>query len=78
MKRLALSKLIKWKDNSRRKPLVVWGARQVGKTYLIKEIFAKEFYKDNYVYDVNSKILTIPLYEVFLLASDLSNGEFDW
>lgn len=50
MKRLALSKLVKWKDNSRRKPLVVWGARQVGKTYLIKEIFAKEFYKDNYVY----------------------------
>lgn len=50
MKRLALSKLIRWKENSRRKPLIVWGARQVGKTYLIKEIFAKEFYKDNYVY----------------------------
>ena len=50
MKRLALSKLIKWKDNPRRKPLVIWGARQVGKTYLIKEMFAKEFYKDNYVY----------------------------
>ena len=50
MKRLALSKLIKWKDNPRRKPFVIWGARQVGKTYLIKEMFAKEFYKDNYVY----------------------------
>lgn len=43
MKRLALSKLIKWKDNPRRKLLVIWGARQVGKTYLIKEMFAKEF-----------------------------------
>ena len=50
MKRLALSKLIKWKDNPRRKLLVIWGARQVGKTYLIKEMFAKEFYKNNYVY----------------------------
>ena len=50
MYRLALNKLIKWKDNPRRKPLIVWGARQVGKKYLIKEMFAKDFYKDNYVY----------------------------
>jgi predicted AAA+ superfamily ATPase len=33
--------------------------------------------KNNYGYDANSKLLTIPLYEVFLLASDLSNGEFE-
>lgn len=50
MYRLALNKLIKWKDNPRRKPLIVWGARQVGKTYLIKEMFANDFYKGNYVY----------------------------
>ena len=40
---LALSYLIKLKVNPRRKLLVIWGARQVGKTYLIKEMFAKEF-----------------------------------
>lgn len=45
MKRLALTSLIKWKDNHKRKPLIVWGARQVGKTYLIKEMFAKNFIK---------------------------------
>lgn len=50
MKRLALTSLIKWKDNHKRKPLIVWGARQVGKTYLIKEMFAKKFYKNDYVY----------------------------
>lgn len=30
--------------------LIVWGARQVGKTYLIKNIFAETYYRNNYVY----------------------------
>ena len=50
MKRNALQELLKWKDNERRKPLIVWGARQVGKTYLVRDIFAETCYKDNYVY----------------------------
>lgn len=50
MKRKALNDLIRWNDNPRRKPLIIWGARQVGKTYLIKQLFAEEFYKDNYIY----------------------------
>lgn len=50
MKRLALGKLISWNNDKRRKPLIVWGARQVGKTYLIKNIFAEKYYKDNYIY----------------------------
>ena len=50
MKRNALQELLKWKDNDRRKPLIVWGARQVGKTYLVRDIFAETCYKDNYVY----------------------------
>lgn len=35
MKRLIESKLLEWKNSSRRKPLIVRGARQVGKTYTI-------------------------------------------
>ena len=50
MERKALEKLLKWLNNSRRKPLIVWGARQVGKTYLIKNIFAERYFKNNYVY----------------------------
>ena len=50
MERKALQKLVEWKDNKRKKPLIVWGARQVGKTYLIKDIFAEIYYKDNYIY----------------------------
>ena len=50
MERIALRKMIDWNDSKRKKPLIVWGARQVGKTYLVKEIFAETYYKDNYIY----------------------------
>lgn len=43
MKRYALNELYKWKANKDRKPLIMLGARQVGKTWLMQE-FAKEAY----------------------------------
>lgn len=46
MQRTKLQDLREWVANPRRKPLVVWGARQVGKTYLVKELFAKESFAD--------------------------------
>ena len=49
MERAKLQELKKWYANKRRKPLVIWGARQVGKTYLVKDLFAKKEFKD-YVY----------------------------
>lgn len=48
MKRNAISKLIRWKNSAERKPMVLKGARQVGKTWLMKE-FGKNFY-DNFAY----------------------------
>ncbi len=50
MERFATQKLIDWNINKRKKPLIVWGARQVGKTFLVKNIFAETFYKDRYIY----------------------------
>ena len=44
MYRSAIEKLKKWKDSYFRKPLIIEGARQVGKTWLMKE-FGKECYK---------------------------------
>lgn len=44
MKRNAIKELYEWKENNGRKPLVIFGARQVGKTWLMKE-FGKEAYK---------------------------------
>ena len=50
MKRKYLTNLINWYNNPKRKPLIIWGARQVGKTYLVKYLFAKEYIKTNYIY----------------------------
>ena len=44
MERFAIQELKAWKDSPRRKPLVLMGARQVGKTWLMKE-FGRKFYK---------------------------------
>lgn len=43
MKRLAENDLLAWKDSTRRKPLIMRGARQVGKTWLVENALAKEF-----------------------------------
>jgi len=45
MKRFIMDKLIEWKDSSNRKPLILRGARQVGKTYILKQ-FGNDFYED--------------------------------
>ena len=50
MERLVTEKLISWNKSINRKPLMVWGARQVGKTYLVRDIFAEQYYKDKYIY----------------------------
>ena len=48
LKRNAISELIRWKNSTERKPMVLKGARQVGKTWLMKE-FGQNYY-DNFVY----------------------------
>lgn len=48
MERFILSELIKWKESKRRKPLILKGARQVGKTWVLQE-FGKRFFS-NYLY----------------------------
>ena len=57
MYRIAIEKLYKWKNNKRRKPLIIEGARQVGKTWLMKE-FGKQAYADTvYInFDSNSRM----------------------
>lgn len=44
MKRNAINDLIQWKQDEERKPMVLRGARQVGKTWLMKE-FGKNYYE---------------------------------
>ena len=48
MQRFIMNNLIKWKNSKDRKPLILKGARQVGKTYILKE-FGRMYY-DNVAY----------------------------
>lgn len=44
MFRFAMDNLLQWKEKKKRKPLIIMGARQVGKTWLMKE-FGKNCYE---------------------------------
>ena len=65
MYRMVIDKLFKWKQSKHRKPLIIEGARQVGKTWLMKE-FGRQAYADTiYInFDSNSRMAA-------LFASDL-------
>lgn len=65
MDRTAMEELWKWKRSERRKPLIIEGARQVGKTWLMKE-FGRRAYADTvYInFDANPRMAE-------LFASDL-------
>ena len=66
MKREMYYKLIEWKKRSNKKPLIIFGSRQVGKTYLVEE-FAKENYE--YFYSIN--------FEFDKSAQSLFSGNLD-
>jgi len=57
MERLQFDKLIIWKNSRDRKPLIIRGARQVGKTWLIKEFGKKEYSQTAYLNFESSKSL---------------------
>ena len=55
MERLMMMQLRKWKESRRRKPLILWGSRQVGKTWLMKEFGRVCFRNVAYVSFYNNK-----------------------
>lgn len=60
MKREMYYKLLNWKNNLNKKPLIIYGARQVGKTYLINEFGKNNYeyvYYINFEFDVNARKL---------------------
>ena len=60
MKRKSFDKLLKWKEKKNRKPLLVTGVRQCGKTYLIKEFGRMEFEEMAYFnFDGNTGLKSI-------------------
>ena len=57
MYRYAIESLIKWKNKANRKPLIIEGARQVGKTWLMREFGREAYEKTVYInFDSNSRM----------------------
>ena len=60
MKRYAMNTLITWKNSQKRKPLIIRGARQVGKTWLMQEFGTKYFECFAYInFDNNKRMQTL-------------------
>ena len=60
MKRFFIEKLKEWKSKANRKPLVLSGARQVGKTWLLKEFGRIAFKNTAYVnFDKNEELKAV-------------------
>ena len=54
LRRNAMQDLIKWKSSEERKPMVLKGARQVGKTWLMKE-FGQNYYKSHVYFNFDEE-----------------------
>lgn len=92
MKRLAMKNLYEWKESKYRKPLIIEGARQVGKTWIMKE-FGKEAYEQvvyvNFDFNeqmkelfstdlnINRIIMGLELYSGFKITPDTTLIIFD-
>ncbi len=85
MKRDRLSELVLWKENQRRKPLILRGARQTGKTWLLKEFGKTHFRELVYVnfeeainlrsifksdFDITRIITTLQIYSQKVISAD--------
>lgn len=73
MYRSALEKLYQWKESRHRKPLIIEGARQVGKTWLMKE-FGKQAYSDTVYINFDSNARMTELFSSDLDTSRLIMG----
>ena len=62
MYRNIMNKLLEWKKDTNRKPLILRGARQVGKTYIIKE-FGKENYEGVAYFNFDHDTMLYDLFE---------------
>jgi predicted AAA+ superfamily ATPase len=74
MERNLLQQLMFWKNKPNRKPLIIRGARQVGKTWLMKEFGKREYAQTAYVNFESSKssirlFLSLNHYKTVLLKS---------
>lgn len=51
LRRRLLTTLLEWRDQPQRKPLLINGARQVGKTFLLERLFGQQYFPDTHILD---------------------------
>lgn len=73
MYRFAIQSLYKWKESKNRKPLTIEGARQVGKTWLMKE-FGRQAYQDTVYINFDANTTMADLFAVDLNVERLIMG----
>ena len=57
MERKIINDLLKWKDSPYRKPLILKGVRQVGKTWILKE-FGRRYYENTAYFNFDENGIT--------------------
>lgn len=71
--RILLNELIEWKDSADRSPVMLDGARQVGKSYLIESIFGKMFFKKVFKLNFEDNPVARELFSGSIKADDILN-----
>lgn len=77
MKRILMDRLVEWKDDSNKKPILMTGVRQCGKTFLLQQ-FAKEYFPEDHLYlNLEENPAIAEVFQMDLVASriirDLTN-----
>lgn len=62
MERKIMRDLVRWKNKTNRMPLILNGARQVGKTYILKE-FGKKYYENTIYVHLENQVATVSFFE---------------
>ena len=73
MYRYAIENLDKWKNSKNRKPLIIEGARQVGKTWIMKEFGKKSYNKTVYI-NFDSNVQMAELFSIDLNVERIIMG----
>ena len=77
MERFIMQDLIAWKNRKDRKPLILLGARQVGKTYILKEFGQREFENVAYINCDNNALLWSKMTDNVLSGSQERRSTYD-
>ena len=72
MKRKIYNQLLEWKNNNNKKPLMILGVRQCGKTYVVEE-FCKNEYKSFYTLNLLQRADIVELYDSNISAQEKYN-----